>query len=141
MAQLAEELLQGARDPGPAGTQFSLLLVDDDPKHRTLYARRLRRLGYTVRTAAGATEAVASVQDLAPDAVVLDIAMPGRDGLSVLQEMVALRPTLPVILHTAYPGFRDNFLAWAADAYVEKSADIGPLAEALETALSRRTVA
>lgn len=121
-----------------AGT---LLLVDDDPNHRELYSRRLARLGYCVRTASSGDEAIAAVAENAPEAVILDIAMPGRDGLSALQELIAIKPSLPVIIHTAYPTFRSNFLTWAADAYIEKSTDLTPLAGAIEDALKHRSVA
>lgn len=125
----------------PAATGGDVLLVDDDANHRELYARRLGRLGYTVRAVAGAEEALEATREAMPEAVVLDIAMPGRDGLSLLQELIALQPSLPVIIHTAYPTFRDNFLTWMADAYIEKSSDLGPLAEAIEAALRDRAVA
>ncbi len=107
----------------------------DDPNHREIYQRRLERRGYRVRLAESADEAVAAMQESTPAAVVLDIAMPARDGLSALQEMIALRPDLPVIIHSAYPAFREHFIAWMADAYVEKSCDLEPLLTALERAL------
>jgi len=130
MAQLDEKLQ-------PTGTDVAtLLLVDDDPNHREIYQRRLQRRGYRVRVAENADAAVAAMREGTPSAVVLDIAMPARDGLSALQEMVALRPDLPVIIHSAYPAFREDFIAWMADAYVEKSCDIEPLLLALERALS-----
>jgi DNA-binding NarL/FixJ family response regulator len=94
-----------------------------------------------VKTAVSADEAISLVAESAPGAVILDIAMPGRDGLSALQELIAIQPSLPVIIHTSYPTFRSNFLAWAADAYVEKSSDLAPLAGAIQDALKRRSVA
>lgn len=112
-----------------------LLLVDDDPQHRRLYGRRLERKGYTVSTCESADEAIAWVHEDVPDAVLLDIAMPGRDGLSALQEFISIAPALPVIIHTAYPTFRDNFLSWSAEAYIEKSADLTPLLVAIDQVL------
>ncbi len=130
MVQLAER---------PQATESApplLLLVDDDPNHREIYQRRLQRRGYRVRVAGSADAAVAALRESMPAAVVLDIVMPARDGLSALQEMIALRPDLPVIIHSAYPVFRDDFTAWIADAYVEKSCDIEPLLRVLERTLS-----
>ncbi len=135
MAQLVEDA-QMVNAGGPA-----LLLVDADAEHREDYARRLERRGYTVGIAADADEAVEAVKRATPDAVVLDIAMPGRDGLSLLQELIAIEPALPVIIHTAYTAYRDNFIAWAADAYIEKSTDPGPLTAAIEQAVTRSRVA
>lgn len=114
-----------------------ILLVDDEANQREMYKRRLERAGYQVRLAENAEAAVEAVQSQRPEVVVLDIAMPERDGLSVLYELLDLDPSLPVIINTAYPAYADNFLAWAADAYVEKSVDIGPLLSAIEQALAR----
>lgn len=114
-----------------------ILFVDDDEKQREQYRIRLERLGYSVRVAGGADAAMEAVREQRPDVVVLDIAMPERDGLSALQELLDADPGLPVIIHTAYPSYADNFLAWAADAYVVKSQDMTPLVEALEKALGQ----
>jgi hypothetical protein len=46
-------------------------------------------------------------------------------------------PSLPVIIHTAYPAYADNFLAWAAEAYVVKTSDLRPLLEAIRKATGR----
>lgn len=113
-----------------------LLLVDDDAAQRDMYKRRLERRGYRVDLAEGANSAVDFVRRHSPDLIVLDIAMPGRDGLSALQEFLDIDPSIPVIIHTAYPGYAENFLSWAADAYIEKSSDIEPLIDAIEQALA-----
>ncbi|MFO8079955.1 MAG: response regulator [Armatimonadota bacterium] len=135
MAQLCEK-----RDAllNPVG---EILLVDDDPNHRELYSRRLQRLGYAIRTAGSADEALEEVAASSPHVVVLDIAMPGRDGLSLLQELVAINPSVPVIIHTAYPAFRENYLTWTAEAYIEKSSNLQPLSRAIEEAISQQVVA
>lgn len=116
-----------------------ILFVDDDPNQREMYRRRLERQGYRVDLAESADSAVTRLREERPNVVVLDIAMPGRDGLSALQEFLDIDPSVPVIIHTAYPGYAENFLSWAADAYIEKSADIHPLITAIENAVSRAT--
>ena len=116
---------------------IEVLFVDDATDQRELYERRLSRKGCRVRLAKSADEAATQVRRRRPDVVVLDIAMPGRDGLTALQELLDIDPSLPVVIHTAYPAFADNFLAWAADAYIEKSADLVPLLEAIETSVAR----
>jgi len=112
-----------------------ILFVDDDADQREQYRIRLTRRGYRVRVAGSADGAMEAFREERPDVVVLDIAMPERDGLSALQELLDADPGLHVIIHTAYPSYADNFLAWAADAYVEKSQDIEKLVDALEKAL------
>lgn len=110
---------------------IEVLLVDDDADQREMYRRRLERAGCRVRLAASADAAAAQVRERAPQVVVLDIAMPGRDGLSCLQELIDIEPAMPVIINTAYPSYTDNFLSWAADAYVTKTSDPGPLLGAI----------
>ena len=120
-------------DPGTT----NILFVDDDPNQREIYRRRLERSGYEVETVDNADAAVSRFREERPAVVILDIAMPGRDGLSALQELLDIDPSVPVIINTAYPGYAENFLSWAADAYIEKSADIDPLLEAIEQAVNR----
>ena len=112
-----------------------VLLVDDDAAQREMYRRRIERAGFRVRLADSADAAVEQVRTACPGAVVQDIAMPGRDGLSALQELVAIEATLPVIINTAYGDYAENFLAWAADAFVRKSAEIAPRINAISRAV------
>jgi len=116
-----------------------VLFVDDDAHQREMYQRRLERIGYQVDLADSADTAVQRLREQRPDCVVLDIAMPGRDGLSALQEFLDIDPSVPVIINTAYPAYAENFLSWAADAYIEKSSDLEPLVEAIEAAIVRAT--
>ena len=127
-------------DPAAETGRPLLLLVDDDDRQRESYRIRLQRKGYRVRTADGADAAMEALRIERPDLVVLDIAMPERDGLSALQEILDADPALPVVIHTAYASYADNFLAWAADAYVVKSQDMTPLLQAIERALTPRPV-
>jgi len=122
-------------DGTPLEVRGLILFVDDDEKQREQYRIRLERQGYRVRAVSGADAAMDALREERPDVVVLDIAMPERDGLSALQELLDADPGLPVVIHTAYPAYRDNFLAWAAEAYVVKSQDMAPLLEALERAM------
>ena len=112
---------------------IEVLFVDDDAGQREMYRRRLERAGCRVRLADSADAAAEQVRSRTPHVVVLDIAMPGRDGLSCLQELLDLEPAMPVIINTAYPAFTDNFLTWAADAYVEKTTDPQPLLSAIRS--------
>jgi two-component system response regulator (stage 0 sporulation protein F) len=124
-------------DERGGSAQPPILLVDDEANQREMYKHRLERAGYEVRLADSAQAAVEAVADQRPEVVVLDIAMPERDGLSVLHELLDRDPSLPVIINTAYPAYADDFLAWAAEAYVEKSSDMGPLLQAIEQSLAR----
>lgn len=121
--------------PDEAGAA-QILFVDDDPNQSEMYKVRLERRGYEVMLAPGPDEALEAVQEQRPDVIVLDIAMKSRDGLSALQDFIELDPSLPVILHTAYPSYADNFMAWAAEACVVKSQSIDRLVQAIERAIA-----
>src|SRR6266542_3156580 len=82
----------------------TILLVDDDALMRRSLAFHLEQAGYNVHTAANAEDAISLVQRAAPDLVVLDIGLPGMDGLDALRELKA-HENLPVIFLTGHaPG-------------------------------------
>ena len=113
-----------------------ILIVDDDEHQRLLYKEELELEGYEVILTATGQEAVAAIADGEIDCVVLDIAMPGMNGVETLAKMLDIDRQLPIILHTAYPSYKDDFMTWAAEAYVIKSSDPnelkGQIAKALE---------
>ena len=61
------------------------------------------------------------------DVLLLDINMPGLNGIEVLRQMKELRADLPVILCSAYPEYKQDFGSWASDDYVVKSANLDEL--------------
>ena len=75
-----------------------MLVVDDDPGLRELIRVSLSLDGYTVREAASAEEALAAIEDTAPDLVLLDVVMPGVDGWQMLQRMQERHGSIPVIM-------------------------------------------
>ncbi len=94
-----------ARAAATAGTgsRGLVLVVDDDENNRDLLARRLARDGYTVRTAPGGAEALASLASAPVDLVLLDVMMPGIDGYEVLRRLKADPATrdVPVLMISA----------------------------------------
>ena len=94
---------------GPA-----VLVVDDEVGMRDTLVAILEHHGYRVWSAPDGETAFSAVQERAFDVLVMDIQMPGRDGVSVLEEMG--RPPPRVILMTAYAA--EDRLRVAADAYV-----------------------
>jgi DNA-binding response OmpR family regulator len=101
-----------------------VLIVEDDKHQRWLYEHELAGEGYEVIATDNGRDALACMDVQKPDLVVLDIAMPGMDGVEALGRIVSKSPTTPVLLHSAYSHFRNNFMTWSADAYVVKSADL-----------------
>ncbi|WP_244947746.1 response regulator [Azospirillum baldaniorum] len=104
-----------------------LLVVDDSPTNRLLTAALMRKVGFTVDTADGGAEAVASVAAAeAPyDAVLMDVAMPEVDGIAAtraIRAMTGSRAVVPIIAVTAH-GFaedRDRCVVAGMNDYVPK---------------------
>ncbi len=69
--------------------------------------------------------------------MVLDVAMPGVDGIETLGRILAENNRIPVLLHTAYATYKDNFMAWSADAYVVKSSDLSELKAEVRRVLAK----
>ena len=116
-----------------------LLVVEDDPNQRRLYEQELTDEGYEIRTAPGGKEALAQISQDRPDLVIMDISMPGMDGIEALGKVLGVDNTIPVILNTAFANYKDNFLSWAADAYVVKSSDLSELKETIKKVLKKRS--
>ena len=84
--------------PGPRGGGPLVLVVDDDARLREFVRVNLEMEGYTVREAASADEALAAIEDQAPQLVLLDVVMPGVDGWQMLQRMQERHGSIPVIM-------------------------------------------
>ena len=65
--------------------------------------------------------------------------MPGKDGLDLLREIMAIDHKLPVVLNTAYSAYQDNFMSWSAAAYVVKSSDTTELLQTVRNVLAGET--
>jgi len=116
----------------------TILIADDDKNLALLYEQELSDEGYSVEVVYDARQAIDRVEAQAPDLLVLDIQMPGMDGIEALSHILGKDNQLPVILNTAYSTYKDNFMTWAADAYVVKSSDLTELKETIRDVLKRR---
>ncbi len=94
-----------------ASAAGGVLVVDDEGDIREALEMILRYEKYEVRTAADGAAALATLDAWSPDAVLLDVKMPGRDGLEVLEEIRRRRPGLPVVMIS---GHSDRNTGWAA---------------------------
>jgi two-component system response regulator TctD len=117
-----------------------LLLIEDDPGLRNALARSLSKAGMRVDTCADGVQALGAWKSLKPDAVVLDLNLPGMDGLDVLRAGREAGLTTPVVILTARGTVGDKVfgLNAGADDYLPKPFDLDEL-EARLRALYRRS--
>jgi len=80
----------------------TILIVDDDDQLRKSFHKLLAEEGYTVESAASGEEGLGRVQRSIPDLVILDVRLPGMNGLQTFEAIHAIEPKLPVIIMTAY---------------------------------------
>ncbi len=115
-----------------------VLVVDDDPTVAEVVATYLRRAGHRVRHAADGYEAVAAAETRLPDLVVLDLMLPGLDGMEVHQRIREMGP-VPVIMLTARGDESDRILGLetGADDYVTKPFSPRELVLRAQSVLSR----
>lgn len=118
-----------------------ILVIEDEKNLRILYKQEFERDGHHVVTAGTAPEGIALVESESPDLVVMDIRLPGMDGLEAMGRVLDKHPRLPVVLNSAYSSYQDSFMSWAADAYVVKSADTGELRTRVRDLLASRAEA
>jgi DNA-binding response OmpR family regulator len=107
----------------------SILVIEDDPSIVLGLRLNLRNAGYRVRTAKDGPEGLAELDRERPDLVVLDLMLPGVDGLEILRRIRARDEALPVIVITALGSENDKIkgLDLGANDYVTKPFSIAEL--------------
>lgn len=115
-----------------------ILVIDDDPGLVTLLCLGLERNGFEVFSATDGKEGLRMAYEAQPDAIILDIIMPGLDGWTVCQRLRAMSDA-PIILLTAKNDQRDvvHGLSLGADDYVTKPCSFDELRARLHTAIRR----
>jgi DNA-binding response OmpR family regulator len=104
-----------------------ILLVEDERTLCLLYEEELSREGYAVTAVTDAEAALAALQAGTFDLIITDIRMPGKNGIELITEIMGLRKDIPIIINSAYQSYKEDFMTWAADAYVVKSASLDEL--------------
>jgi CheY-like chemotaxis protein len=110
----------------------TILVVDDEEHIRLLFKEELEDEGYTVELASNGVEALEKLKRSNYDVIVLDIKMPGMDGIQTLGEIKKINKDQPVVLCSAYGEFKQDFASWVSDGYVVKSADTRELKEMIK---------
>lgn len=110
--------------------EFSVLIVDDDPTLRDLFADLLREHGWWVTTATDGAKAVCAVRQSRPDLVLMDYEMPVLDGVGAAREIRSLPgPPVPIIMISSRqdPATREAALAAGIDRYLVKPVSLALL--------------
>lgn len=119
-----------------------ILLVDDEEDFTRVLSQRLETRGLTVESVGNGIEALEKVQEESFDAIVLDMVMPGLDGIETLRRLRAINPDLQVILLTGRGDLKSGIEAMKLGAmdFLEKPADIKELMEKIGVARDQRIV-
>src|SRR5438552_2345135 len=119
-----------------------LLIVDDEEAVCWALKKALTKLGHQVAVAASAEEAFRLAQKQTPDAIVLDVRLPGLDGLSALAQLQELSGDAPVIVVTAFGNLSTAVRAVEGGAfdYLAKPFDLDLALDTIARALKRRTL-
>lgn len=106
----------------PDGTPIRALVVDDEPSLSELMSMGLRMTGWSVQVAADGPSAVKAAREFRPDVLVLDVMMPGYDGVEALTRIRQFLPEVPALFLTAKDAVEDRITGLAAggDDYVTK---------------------
>ncbi len=115
----------------------TILVVDDEPAQRELLGGYLSGLGYNIVAAESGEEALERLTLQTPDMVLLDVRLPGIDGLEVLRQLRETSTHLPVLLITAHADLKQAVAAMkgGADDYLAKPIDLAELRTAIADAL------
>jgi DNA-binding NtrC family response regulator len=119
-----------------------VLLVDDEEEFVETLAERMRTRGMEVATTTSGSEALDRVDDEDFDVVVLDLKMPGIDGLEALKRIKRRRPDIQVVLLTGYATVEKGVEAIKEGAleFLEKPIDLKALTEAIHRAKATKMV-
>ncbi len=118
----------------------SVLVVDDDPLMREAFANGLSHYGYHCVTAGSAENAEEALLEEQFALVLLDISMPGKSGLNLLQELAERYPNMAVVMVTGHDELDTAVLAMSEGAYdyITKPVSLALLLFRVEKALSRK---
>jgi CheY-like chemotaxis protein len=114
-----------------------ILVIDDDARDRGLLVAVLEERGYEVILADTGGTGLMLCHRQTPDAVVLDLNMPGIDGRSILQQLRILHPTLPVVVFSGHgtEEVEQEMLNQGATAFIQKAFSLNQLGLALQEVL------
>jgi DNA-binding NtrC family response regulator len=120
--------------------QASVLLVDDEEQFLDALSQRLEARGLKVDTVTSGEDAVKQVEDRNFDAIIVDLAMPGIDGIETLKRIKEKRPDLEIIMLTGHATVKSGIEAMklGAEDFLEKPVDLNDLLAKIGEAKNKR---
>lgn len=115
-----------------------IFIVEDEPNLQLLYRYEIEGMGHEVVCAGNGRTALKCLESIKPDLVILDIQMAEGDGLEFITRMLDYRMSVPIIINSAYSHYKNDFMSWAAEAYIVKSSDLSELKETIQKVLSKK---
>jgi DNA-binding NtrC family response regulator len=124
----------------PSSRKGTILVIDDEEIMREILETLLTREGYEVRLAADAAEGLECVRSMPLDAVIMDVMMPGMDGITALDEIKKIDDDLPVLMITAFASVENAIAAMKRGAfdYITKPFKNDEVLVVLRNALAQR---
>jgi len=121
--------------------QTKILLVDDEVEFASALAERLQLRSYDVKIAHNALEALAVIHTQVPDVIILDLKIPGMDGIETLKTIKKIDPTIEVIMLTGHGDVQSvaEGMKSGVFEYIMKPVDIGELTVKIDNAMKKRT--
>ena len=116
----------------------TILIVDDEKNILELYDQELQDEGYRTLLAINGKECLEIVKSEALDLIILDIRMPKMDGLEAIGNIIDINNKIPIIINSAYSNYKDDFMSWAAEAYVVKSYNLDELKNTIKEVLQKK---
>ena len=133
-------LTGGSANGWSAKVMKSILIVEDDLNTSRFYQSFLLKNEFHVITTINGREALSLAETHLPRLIILDIVMPVMDGMEALSRILRKDRKIPIILNSSYTGYREDFMSWAADAYVTKSTDLTELKNKIQELLKKKKV-
>ncbi len=118
----------------------NVLLVDDEEQFLEVLSERLETRGLHVNSVTSGEDAVAQVEDKNFDAIVVDLSMPGINGIETMKQIKAKRPDLEIIILTGQATVQTGIEAMklGAEDFLEKPVDLNVLLEKISNAKNKR---
>ena len=118
----------------------TILIADDEKNILDLYDQELQDEGYRTFLAQNGKECLEIIKTETIDLIILDIRMPKMDGLEAIGNIIDINNKIPIIINSAYSNYKDDFMSWAAEAYVVKSSNLEELKKTIKEVLQKKNL-